>query len=107
MIFITAKFHIKAEHADAWPQISRGFTDACRNEAGCMWFDWYRSVEDPATYVLVEAFRDADAGAAHVGSPHFAAARRDLPPYLAETPKIISQDIANQDWDLLGELAVE
>jgi hypothetical protein len=29
-------------------------------------FDWSRSVDDPNEFVLVEAFRDGDAGAAHV-----------------------------------------
>ena len=72
-----------------------------------MWFDWSRSLDDPTEYVLVEAFRDAAAGAAHVSSGHFAAAQAELPPYLVETPRIISQDLAQQDWDRLGELSVE
>ena len=80
MIFITAKFAIKPEHAEAWPEISRAFT---------------------------EAFRDGDAGAAHVGSDHFKAAQAELPPYLASTPKIISQTVDQDDWSELGELAVD
>ena len=71
MIFITAKFRIKPEYADQWPEITREFTEATRNEPGCLWFDWSRSVEDPNEYVLVEAFRDDEAGAAHVQSEHF------------------------------------
>lgn len=35
MIFITAKFSVKAEHADQWPQLSTAFTRATRAEAGC------------------------------------------------------------------------
>lgn len=76
MIFITAKFRVLPEHADEWPQISEDFTRATRAEAGCLWFDWSRSVEDPTEYVLVEAFRDGEAGAAHVGSEHFRAAQQ-------------------------------
>src|SRR5580658_5052293 len=71
MIFITAKFQVLPEHADAWPQISAEFTEATRAEPGCLWFDWSRSLDDPNEYVLVEAFRDGDAGAAHVQSAHF------------------------------------
>jgi quinol monooxygenase YgiN len=48
MIFITAKFKIRQEDADRWPQIAAAFTEATRNEAGCMWFDWSRSLADPA-----------------------------------------------------------
>ena len=71
MIFITAKFRVRPEHADAWPEITRQFTAATRSEPGCLWFDWSRSLDDPNEYVLVEAFRDGDAGAAHVQSDHF------------------------------------
>ena len=33
-----------------------------------MWFEWSRSLEDPAEYVLVEPFRDGGAGGVHVNS---------------------------------------
>ncbi|GIF22588.1 quinol monooxygenase YgiN [Actinoplanes tereljensis] len=107
MIFITAKFLIKPEHAEAWPEISGPFTRATRGEQGCLWFDWSRSLDNPQEYVLVEAFRDGEAGGAHVGSAHFKQAQLDLPPYLVATPKIISQSIDQDDWSELGELAVK
>jgi quinol monooxygenase YgiN len=106
MIFITAKFKIRPEDADQWPQIAAEFTDATRAEPGCLWFDWSRSVADPQEYVLVEAFRDDQAGAAHVRSDHFKKAQQSLPPHLAQTPRIISVTIPQDDWSLLGELAV-
>jgi quinol monooxygenase YgiN len=107
MIFITAKFAIKPEHAEDWPRISGPFTLATRGEPGCLWFDWSRSLDDPNEYVLVEAFRDGDAGGAHVNSAHFKQAQQDLPRYLAATPKIISQAVDQADWSELGELAVK
>ncbi|RRO20533.1 antibiotic biosynthesis monooxygenase [Saccharopolyspora rhizosphaerae] len=107
MIFITAKFRVKPEYADQWPQISAGFTNATRNEPGCLWFDWSRSLEDPNEYVLVEAFRDGEAGAAHVNSEHFKHAQQTLPQHLAETPKVINTSLEQDDWSLLGEMAVE
>jgi quinol monooxygenase YgiN len=106
MIFITAKFRILPQYADDWPQISREFTEACRAEPGCLWFDWSRSVDDPNEYVLVEAFRDGDAGAAHVQSPHFKNAQQTLPPHLAETPRIVNFTVPQDDWSELGEMAV-
>ncbi|GAA3579385.1 putative quinol monooxygenase [Amycolatopsis ultiminotia] len=107
MIFITAKFRVKPEHADNWPEISRAFTEATHAEPGCLWYDWARSLADPNEYVLVEAFRDDDAGAAHVGSDHFKTAQRELPPYLAETPRIVNAKVDQDDWSELGELAVK
>jgi quinol monooxygenase YgiN len=63
-------------------------------------------VDDPNEYVLVEAFRDSDAAGAHVQSEHFKKAQRTLPPYLAETPRIVNMTIPQDDWSLLGEMAV-
>jgi len=106
MIFITAKFKIRPEDAERWPQIAAGFTEATRGEPGCLWFEWSRSLADPDEYVLVEAFRDGAAGAAHVNSAHFKKAQRDLPPHLAHTPRIISVTVPQDDWSPLGEMAV-
>ncbi|HSU01242.1 MAG TPA: putative quinol monooxygenase [Nocardioides sp.] len=106
MIFITAKFAVRPEHAEEWPQISRAFTEATRAEEGCLWFDWSRSLDDPSEYVLVEAFRDDEAGAAHVGSEHFRRATQELPAYLAATPRIVSQSVDQEDWSELGEMKV-
>ena len=106
MIFIAAKFSIKPEDADAWPEISRPFTEATRAEEGCLFFDWSRSLDDPTEYVLVEAFRDGDAGGAHVQSAHFKAAQTDLPPHLAATPRVVNFDLPQSDWSELGEMEV-
>lgn len=107
MIFIAAKWRIRAEDAAAWPEISRSFTEGTRGEPGCLWFEWSRSLDDPTEYVLVEAFRDDAAGSAHVTSEHFATARRELPPHLAETPRIVNFTVPQDGWSELGELAVD
>lgn len=107
MIFITAKFKVLPEHADRWPEIVREFTDATRAEPGCLWFQWSRSLDDPNEFVLVEAFADDDAGAAHVQSEHFAAACAHLPRHLAETPAIVNVSVPGTGWSELGELAVD
>jgi quinol monooxygenase YgiN len=107
MIFIAAKFRVRPEHADSWAELTGPFTEAVRAEPGCLWFDWSRSLEDPNEFVLVEAFRDGDAGAAHVQSEHFRAAQRDLPPLLVETPRVVNVSIPQDDWSELGEMAVK
>jgi quinol monooxygenase YgiN len=106
MIFITAKFQVKPEYADTWPEITADFTQACRDEPGCLWFDWSRSVADPGEYVLVEAFRDGAAGGAHVQSEHFKKAQQTLPPHLVRTPRIVNFEVPQDDWSELGEMAV-
>jgi quinol monooxygenase YgiN len=106
MIFITAKFQVRGEDVDRWPDLVRDFTRATRSEPGCLWFEWSRSLEEPDTYVLVEAFRDEDAGAAHVQSEHFKTACAQLPQHLVETPRIVNFSLPGEDWSRLGEMEV-
>ncbi|CAN5870891.1 putative quinol monooxygenase [soil metagenome] len=106
MILIVAKFRVLPEDADRWPEIAGDFTEAVREEPGCLWFDWSRSLDDPTEYVLVEAFRDEHAGAEHVQSDHFKRAQQTLPPHLAETPRVVNTSLPQDDWSELGELAV-
>jgi quinol monooxygenase YgiN len=107
VIFITARFRVRPEHADDWVELTRAFTEATRAEPGNLWFDWSRSLDDPTEYVLVEAFRDGEAGAAHVQSDHFADATSTLPRFLVETPRIVSQTVDQDDWSELGEMRVD
>lgn len=107
MIFITARFRIKPEHADAWPEISREFTESTRAEPGCLWFDWARALDDSNEYLLTEAFADDEAGAAHVQTQHFKAATAELPAYLQETPRIINCTVPGTEWSELGEMRVD
>ena len=104
MIFIVARFETKPDYSERWPELVAPLTAATRAEQGNLWFDWSRSLDNPAEYVLVEAFRDGDAGAAHVNSDHFKAAVRDLPQALASTPRIISQTIDATGWFETAEI---
>ncbi|ROZ83982.1 putative quinol monooxygenase [Gordonia sp. OPL2] len=106
MIFIVAKWPIKPEFADQWPELVAEFTAATRAEPGNKWFEWSRSLEDPNTYVLVEAFDD-DAAEAHVTSAHFTTATSELPKYLQRTPDIVNFSLEQDEWSQLGEMSVD
>ena len=106
MIFIVVKFTVKPEFADEWIARTGDFTTATRQEPGCLWFEWSRSVENPSQFVLLEAFRDGDAGAEHVQSEHFKAAIRDQPSMLAKIPQIVNVEIPGSDWSELAEMAI-
>ncbi|GER23366.1 antibiotic biosynthesis monooxygenase [Zafaria cholistanensis] len=105
MIFIVAKMRTKPEYTDTFLELVRPFTEATRAEEGNLWFEWSRSVEDPAEFVLVEAFRDG-AAEAHVNSEHFAAGLEAMRPALAETPQIVSRSVEGEGWDRMGELQI-
>jgi quinol monooxygenase YgiN len=106
MIFIVVKFPVKPEHADSWMEQVDAFTTATRAEPGNLWFEWSRSVEDPTSYTLVEAFQD-DAAGAHVDSDHFRAAMDTMRPLLRRTPEIVSTTIEGATgWSEMGELKI-
>ncbi|HEV7580783.1 MAG TPA: putative quinol monooxygenase [Mycobacterium sp.] len=107
MIFIVVKFETKPDWTERWPDLVASFTAATRAEAGNLWFEWSRSLDNSAEYVLVEAFRDGDAGSVHVNSDHFKQALQELPQALKSTPKIISQTIDATGWSEMGEMSID
>jgi quinol monooxygenase YgiN len=104
VIFIVVKFKTKPEWTERFPDHVAAFTESTRAEPGNMWFEWSRSLEDPSEYVLVEGFRDGDAGKEHVTSEHFKTFIAEAPQTLASTPRIISQTIDATGWSEMGEM---
>jgi quinol monooxygenase YgiN len=105
MFFIAVNFNLKHEYDDQCPHNVDDFTQATRGEAGNLWFEWSRSVDDPDEYVLLEAFKD-DAAGPHVNSDHFAQFTSQAPDYLQETPQIRNMVLEGDDWDRMGEITV-
>ena len=106
MIFIVVKFKVKPEWSDRWLDLVGDFTEATRAEPGNLWFDWSRSVDDPAEFVLVEAFTDDGAGP-HVNSEHFKKATGEMAQALESTPRIVSRQVDGEGWDEMGEITVD
>ncbi|AOW92510.1 antibiotic biosynthesis monooxygenase [Rhodococcus sp. WMMA185] len=106
MIFIVVKFNVLDSHRDDWLNLTREFTEATRAEPGNLWYDWSHSVDNPNEYVLVEGFRDAQAGAEHVNSEHFRRGMETMRPALSETPRIINTEIPGVEWSSMGELEI-
>ncbi|MEV4192656.1 putative quinol monooxygenase [Streptomyces toxytricini] len=105
MIFIAVRFDVRPEFSDEWLAIVDDFTQATRNEPGNLFYDWSRSVDDPNKYTLLEAFADADAGAAHVASDHFKAGMETMAGAIATTPEIINVEVPGQGWSAMAELS--
>ena len=106
MIFIVVKFTVRPEYSETFPDRAGAFTQATRQEPGNLWFEWSRSVENPNQFILLEAFRDAQAGAEHVNSEHFKTAIRDLPSMLTRVPDIVNVEIPGTEWSKLAEMSV-
>ncbi len=103
MILIVVKNRVRSKYADDWPNLVEEFTTSTRAEPGNISFEWYRSAEDPKLWLLVEVFRDAEAGKAHVESAHFKAAGELMSRLLAAVPEIIHVDAPGDGWDRVSE----
>ena len=107
MILINVKFKPLPENVENFREIVSEFTEATRAEAGCLFFEWYRSTDNPDEYFLLEGFKD-DAAEAHVGSEHFKKACELFPTVLSETPEIINTLIEGKtEWDRMAEFQVK
>jgi quinol monooxygenase YgiN len=104
MIFIVVRWTVRPERSDEWLSLVADFTKATRSEPGNLFFDWSRSVDDPNQFVLVEAFRDDEAGAAHVGSEHFRTAMAWMPEVVASSPQIINVKVPGEGWSTMAEI---
>jgi quinol monooxygenase YgiN len=98
MILIVVKQPVRPKFADDWLSLVEEFTTSTRAEPGNISFDWYRSPEDPNLWVLVEVFRDREAGEAHVNSEHFKAASEQLRHWLSGVPEIIHIEGPGDGW---------
>ena len=106
MIFIVVKWKPKAEYVESFTDEVSEFTAATRNEPGNMFFDWSRSLEDPSEYVLVEGFRDGDAGKEHVHQRALQEVRRRRASATGVDALIISHEIDATGWGEMGEIKV-
>jgi quinol monooxygenase YgiN len=103
MIFNVVKQPVRSKYADDWPSLVEEFTTSSRQEPGNLFFDWYRSADVPNLWLLVEGFRDAEAGKAHVESAHFKRAMSEMPRLLAAVPEIIHVEVPGDGWDRVSE----
>jgi quinol monooxygenase YgiN len=104
VIFIVVKFPVRPDRSEEWLSLVEDFTNATRAEPGNIFFEWSRSVDDPNRFVLLEAFRDQEAGEAHVNSDHFKAAMASLPEAISATPEIVNVEVSGDGWGRMAEL---
>lgn len=71
-------------HIDDFIAATRANHLASVGEPGNLRFDVLQSGEEPAQFLLYEAYVDADAAAAHKQTAHYAAWRDAVAPWMAE-----------------------
>ena len=84
MLVVHVHVHVKSEYIEAFKAASVANAKASVHEPGIARFDVVQQQDDPAKFVLVEAYRTADAPAAHKETPHYQAWRDTVAPMMAE-----------------------
>lgn len=104
MILINVKFRPKPEYVEEFRDLVEPFTRATRAEEENLFFDWFRSTDDPNEYLLCEGFTNEGAEP-HVTSEHFRLAQQQFPTWLSETPQIINTTL-DHGFDEMAEFKV-
>jgi len=79
--------HVKPECVDAFIAASRANHEASVQEPGNRRFDVLQSADDPARFVLYEAYASAADAAAHKQTAHYATWRDTVADMMAEPRK--------------------
>lgn len=84
MLIVHVNVHVKPGQEQAFLEATVENARASLSEPGIARFDVVRSVDDPSYFVLVEAYRDDQAPAAHKETAHYKIWRDRVEPLMAQ-----------------------
>ena len=84
MLVVHVHVRVKPEFVEAFRQASLENARASVREPGIARFDVAQQTDDPARFVLVEAYRTPEANAAHKETAHYAVWRDKVAAMMAE-----------------------
>ena len=84
MLIVHVQVRVKPECIQAFIEATRANSCASLQEPGIARFDVVQQQDDPTRFVLVEAYRDAEAPARHKETAHYATWRDAVAPMMAE-----------------------
>jgi quinol monooxygenase YgiN len=84
MLVVHVSIRVKSEHVEAFKQATIANARESLKEPGIARFDFAQQQDDPARFVLVEAYRTPEASAAHKETKHYALWRDTVAPMMAE-----------------------
>ncbi len=100
MLVVHVKVRVKPEAVDAFKQATVANARESVKEPGVARFDFVQSQEDPTCFVLVEAYRTAQAPAAHKETKHYQIWRDAVAPMMAEPRSSVKfENIFPEDRD--------
>jgi len=84
MVVTHIHVHVKPESVDAFKEATVENARNSVREPGVARFDVIQAVDDPTRFVFIEAYRTADAPAAHKATAHYAKWRDTVAPMMQE-----------------------
>ena len=100
MLIVHVHVHVKPEWVDAFKQATLANARESVQEPGIAGFDLTQQQDDPTRFVLVEAYRNADAPAAHKETPHYQKWRDAVAPMMAAPRSSVKfQNLFPEDRD--------
>jgi quinol monooxygenase YgiN len=84
MLVVLVHVHVKAEHLEAFKKASLANAQESLKEPGVARFDVLQQQDNPARFVLVEAYRTSEAPAAHKETKHYQIWRDLVAPMMVE-----------------------
>jgi autoinducer 2-degrading protein len=84
MLIVHVHVRVKPDCIEAFRAASLANAEASRQEPGIARFDVLQQADDPTRFVLSEAYRTAEAPAAHKETAHYAAWRDTVAEMMAE-----------------------
>ena len=101
MLIVHVQVRVKPESVEAFKQATLANARQSIQEPGIARFDFAQQQDDPTRFVLVEAYRSADAPAAHKQTAHYQLWRDTVAPLMAEPRSSVRfENIfpADQNW---------
>jgi len=105
MLIVHVQVFIKPECAEAFKQATIANARESVREPGIARFDVLQRQDDPAQFMLVEAYRHAEAQAAHRETKHYQAWRDAVAPMMAQPRASVKFENVfppDQNWQSLG-----
>src|SRR5215510_9789773 len=102
MLIVHVHVKVKPEAIDAFREATLENARLSVQEPGIAHFDVVQQLDDPTRFVLVEAYRNADAPARHKETVHYHKWRDTVAPFMAEprtSVKFANVFPDDQRWD--------
>ena len=105
MILINVKMPVRPDKMDEWLELADSYAKAVNAEEGCVYFEFARTLDDPNVFLVIEAFRDGEAGGAHVATEHAKNFFAKAPYLVSAQPQIVYIDSPDfTGWGPMGEI---